>query len=94
LAKEIAFGSTAATLRGAIGWRHAFGDIDPTVTQAFAGSDAFTITGAPIAEDAAVLEAGLDVLISATSTLGVAYTGQYGDGVTENGFNARLSIRF
>ncbi|MBS9478669.1 autotransporter outer membrane beta-barrel domain-containing protein, partial [Ancylobacter radicis] len=94
LAKEIAFGSTAATLRGAIGWRHAFGDIDPTVTQAFAGSDAFTITGAPIAEDAAVLEAGLDVLISATSTLGIAYTGQYGDGVTENGFNARLTVRF
>ncbi|WGD30440.1 autotransporter domain-containing protein [Ancylobacter sp. WKF20] len=94
LAKEIAFGSTAATLRGALGWRHAFGDIDPTVTQAFAGSDAFTVTGAPIAEDAAVVEAGLDVLISATATLGIAYTGQYGDGVSENGFNARLSVRF
>ncbi|WGD28950.1 autotransporter domain-containing protein [Ancylobacter sp. WKF20] len=94
LAKEVAFGSVDATLRGALGWRHAFGDIDPTVTQAFAGSDAFTVTGAPIAEDAAVVEAGLDVLISATATLGIAYTGQYGDGVSENGFNARLSVRF
>ncbi|WAC27609.1 autotransporter outer membrane beta-barrel domain-containing protein [Ancylobacter sp. SL191] len=94
LAKEIAFGSTAATLRGALGWRHAFGDIDPTVTQAFAGSDAFTVTGAPIAEDAAVIEAGLDMLISPTATLGIAYTGQYGDGVSENGVNARLSVRF
>lgn len=94
VAKEIVLGKTDATLRGALGWRHAFGDITPAATQTFAGSDPFTITGTPIAEDAAVLEAGLDVLIGPSSTLGVAYTGQFGDGVTQNGFNATLKVAF
>ncbi|RLP78198.1 autotransporter domain-containing protein [Xanthobacter tagetidis] len=94
LARDVALGPTTATLRGSVGWRHAFGDVLPTVTQAFAGSDAFTITGAPIAQDAAVLEAGLDMRLAPGATLGVAYTGQFGDGVSDNGFNARLSVRF
>ncbi len=76
------------------GWRHAFGDIVPLTTQAFFGSDSFTVAGVPIAEDAAVLEAGLDVLVGASTTLGVAYTGQFGDGVTQNGFNATLKVSF
>ena len=81
-------------MRGALGWRHAFGDITPAISQAFVSSDAFTVTGVPIAEDAAVLEAGLDVLLGASTTLGVAYTGQFGDGVTQNGFNATLKVSF
>ncbi|MDQ0513404.1 autotransporter domain-containing protein [Ancylobacter amanitiformis] len=91
---ELTLGAYEATLRGTIGWRHAFGDIAPSVTQAFVGSDAFTITGVPIAEDAAVLEAGLDLRLSASWTLGIAYTGQFGDGVTQNGFNAALTVKF
>lgn len=87
-------GDAAARLRGMAGWRHAFGDIVPLTTQAFFGSDSFTVAGVPIAEDAAVLEAGLDVLVGASTTLGVAYTGQFGDGVTQNGFNATLKVSF
>ncbi len=87
-------GGAAAKLRGMAGWRHAFGDIVPLTTQAFFGSDSFTVAGVPIAEDAAVLEAGLDVLVGASTTLGVAYTGQFGDGVTQNGFNATLKVSF
>lgn len=94
VAKEIVLGKADATLRGAIGWRHAFGDITPSTTQYFAGSDAFTVTGTPIAENAAVIEAGLDVLVGTSSTLGVAYTGQFGDDVTQNGFNATFKVSF
>ncbi|OYX71912.1 MAG: hypothetical protein B7Y95_11960, partial [Rhizobiales bacterium 32-66-11] len=94
VSKEIILGSYDATLRGAIGWRHAFGDVTPAISQAFASSDAFTVTGVAIAEDAAVLEAGLDVLVGANTTLGVAYTGQFGDSVTQNGFNATLKVSF
>nr|WP_246339853.1 autotransporter domain-containing protein [Ancylobacter tetraedralis] len=92
--RELTLGAYEATLRGTLGWRHAFGDIAPSVTQAFLGSDAFTVTGVPIAEDAAVLEAGLDLRLSASSTLGIAYTGQFGDGVTQNSFNASLTVKF
>lgn len=33
----LAFGSTEATLRDALGWRHAFGDVLPASSNAFAG---------------------------------------------------------
>ena len=87
-------GNVATTARGMIGWRHAFGDFIPTVTQAFAGSDAFTIAGAPIARNAAVLEAGLDFAVSDSATLGVSYTGQFGSGARDNGAKADLRVKF
>ncbi|GLK73507.1 autotransporter domain-containing protein [Ancylobacter dichloromethanicus] len=94
LEKDIALGRLSTTLRGTAGWRHAFGDITPVATQAFLGAASFDTAGIAIAEDAAVVEAGLDVLVGATATLGVAYTGQFGDGVTQNGFNATMKIDF
>ncbi len=92
--RDMVLGSFATTLRASAGWRHAFGDITPVATQAFLGSAAFDTTGVALAEDAAVVEAGLDVHVGAGATLGVAYTGQYGDGVTENGFNASFKLSF
>ncbi|MGA0563713.1 autotransporter domain-containing protein [Ancylobacter sp. VNQ12] len=94
VSREVMLGTYAATLRGEVGWRHAFGDITPSITQAFLTSEAFTVTGVPIAEDAAVLEAGLDVRVGEATTIGIAYAGQFGGGVTQNGFNATLSVRF
>jgi uncharacterized protein with beta-barrel porin domain len=47
LAKEVQIGSMAATLRGTVGWQHAFGDVTPELTQAFLGSMPFTVTGVP-----------------------------------------------
>lgn len=94
LSQQVAFAALDATLRGEIGWRYAFGDITPLATQTFAGSDAFTVAGVPIAQNAAVLQAGLDVKLGTSATLGVAYAGQFGDGVTQNGFNANLKIEF
>ena len=92
--KTVLIGNAETTLRGALSWRHAFGDVTPLATQAFAGSEAFTGAGTPIAEDAALIEAGFDVLVSDSTTLGVAYSGQFGDGVTQNGFNATLKVTF
>jgi fibronectin-binding autotransporter adhesin len=71
-----------ARINGAVGWRHAFGDVTPLATHAFAGSDAFTVAGTPIAEDALVLEAGIDLDLTDSATFGVAYDGQMGDGPT------------
>ncbi len=91
---ELAFGATRATLRGKAGWQHAFGDTLPLSTHAFAGSNAFTIAGAPIAEDAVVLEGGLDLDIGHDAMLGVSYRGQFGSDVRDNGFDARLNLKF
>lgn len=91
---DLHLGAVVATARGTLGWRHAFGDIVPTATQAFAGSAAFTIAGIPIARDSAILDAGLDVALSPRATLGLVYTGQFASGARDNGFKASLAVKF
>nr|WP_246252799.1 autotransporter domain-containing protein [Mesorhizobium camelthorni] len=77
-----------------VGWRHAFGDVTPLSSFAFAGSDPFTIAGTPIAEDALVLEAGVDFGLTEKASLGVSYFGQIGDGAQDHGFRADLTVKF
>jgi outer membrane autotransporter protein len=91
---DFVLGGINATARGMLGWRHAFGDVTPTSTFAFAGGDAFTIAGVPIARDAAVIEAGIDMKMSANATLGLSYSGQLGGGAVDNGARANLSVKF
>lgn len=86
--------ATGATLRGLLGWRHAFGDVAQSATLAFAGGSGFTVAGVPIAKDAAVIEAGLDFAIRRDLTLGVSYAGQAGDGVKDHGVKASLLWKF
>ncbi|HEV7260516.1 MAG TPA: autotransporter domain-containing protein [Bosea sp. (in: a-proteobacteria)] len=82
------------TLRGGLAWRHAFGDVDPAVTLAFAGSNAFRVVGLPIARDSALVEAGLDVAVGRNATLGVAYTGQLAEDAQDHAFKGVLAVRF
>ncbi len=91
---DLPLGNTLTTLRGMLGWRHAFGDTIPTVTQAFAGSNAFTVAGVPIARDSAVLEAGLDFNISPNATFGLTYEGQFASGADDQGFKANVAVKF
>ncbi|MFZ5672708.1 MAG: autotransporter domain-containing protein [Pseudomonadota bacterium] len=87
-------GAMPASFRAMAGWRHAFGDIDPEATFAFEGSEDFVIAGAPIARDAAVLEAGFDLSIAADATLGFAYNGEIADDAEDHGVNATLAVSF
>lgn len=91
---DVALGGISATARGTLGWRHAFGDVTPTSTFAFAGGDAFAIAGVPVASDSAVIEAGFDLQMSTNATLGLSYVGQFGGHNTDNGAKADLSVRF
>ena len=81
-------------VRGMAGWRHAFGDTDPSSTHTLSGSSPFTVTGAPTAEDAVITEFGIEASLSDNAFLGVAYKGQYGDGAAAHGFNAGLRVTF
>jgi subtilase-type serine protease len=91
---ELTFGAVNTTVRGAIGWRHAFGDVRPETGLAFAGGSSFAIEGVPIAENAALFEAGLDVKVTENAKLGIAYQGQIASDAQEHGFNAKLGVRF
>ncbi|MFD0986652.1 autotransporter outer membrane beta-barrel domain-containing protein [Methyloligella solikamskensis] len=83
------------TARGMIGWRHAFGDTDPSVVFAFTGgSSAFDVVGAPLSEDALVLEAGLDLEVGSMTTMSVSYSGQMGEDSSDHGIQGDVTLRF
>jgi len=89
-----AIGGLKAQASAFLGWQHAFGDTVPAIDVAFAGGTPFTIAGVPIAEDAAVVDFGLDVQTGSASKLGVGYSGQFGDGATSQSLKAGFSFGF
>ncbi len=91
---RFAVGEADVSLRGLVAWRHAFGDITPEAQLAFGGGDDFTVRGVAMARDTAVVEAGFDLMLSDYATLGASYQGEFGDGVADNGFTARLGYLF
>ncbi|WP_186416874.1 autotransporter domain-containing protein, partial [Bosea sp. CS1GBMeth4] len=82
------------TLRGALAWRHAFGEVKPEAMLAFSGSSPFTVAGVPIANDAALVEAGVDLAIGRDATLGASYTGQLAEDAQDHAFKGVLAVRF
>jgi outer membrane autotransporter protein len=83
------------TVRGLLGWRRAFGDVEPRALLAFAGgSAAFTVSGVPVDRDAMVAEAGLDWQASEAISLGVAYGGQIGARAQEHTLKGNVTWRF
>src|SRR5690606_4368915 len=91
---EFAIGDMTATARGMVGWRHAFGGLTPTSSHAFGGGDIFAAAGVPIAPDAAVVEAGLDLNLARNATLGFSYGGQFGSGAQDHSARATFSLKF
>lgn len=91
---EVDLGGTRMTAHATLGWRHAFGDATPTSTHTFSGGAPFTIAGAPIARDAAVIEAGLDLRFSPQASFGLSYSGQLAGNAQSHGFTARLGVSF
>lgn len=77
------------------GWRHAFGDRTPfTDLQFGAGTQVFGISGAPIAKNAAALQAGIEANLATDLSLGLSYSGQIGRNVQDHGVKGNLTWRF
>jgi outer membrane autotransporter protein len=86
--------ATVVTAHGTLGWRHAFDDVTPTETLAFAGSTSFSVAGVPVAEDTLVIGAGLDISFTRDLSAGISYTGEIGDDVQDHGIRGNLSWKF
>ncbi|MCD2172302.1 autotransporter outer membrane beta-barrel domain-containing protein [Rhizobium sp. C4] len=84
----------SVTASGMAAWRHSLNQVTPTSINAIAGGAAFSAAGAPLARDVAVFEAGLSAAISQNATIGVSYSGQFGNGVRDQGIKGRLSLKF
>jgi outer membrane autotransporter protein len=91
---ELEMGGARVTAKGTLGWRHVFGNATPKTQLAFAGGEAFTVAGVPIAKNAAVLDAGLDFAIGKNTTLGASYNGQLGSRANDHSARATLAAKF
>ena len=92
---NVTLGTVNATARGSLGWRHAFGDTTPLSALAFAsGGSAFTIAGVPIAQDAAVVDVGLDFNVARDTLFGISFGSQFGSGVNDQTIRANFSSKF
>ena len=91
-AQSLQMGPLQGSVTAGAGWRRAFGDLRPTSTLAFDTGSAFTVTGAPIARNAALLEAGLQAQAGRNATVALNYAGQLGAGSRDH--SATLSWRW
>jgi subtilase-type serine protease len=82
--------------RASVAWQHAFDAVTPNAVLAFQAAPAvpFTIAGVPIARDALLAEAGLDLAIGRNATVGVSYTGQIARNVHDHAAKGRFSWKF
>ncbi|WP_210237422.1 autotransporter domain-containing protein [Martelella lutilitoris] len=91
---DIPLGDYRSQLTGSAGWRHAYGDIDPTAALRFNGGDVFNMSGAPLAEDQAVFSVGWTTDFSENVSVGVSYTGQFGGGYKSQNLTGQIQIKF
>ena len=83
------------TPRMAAGWKHTYGDVSSSTRQAFVvGGTAFNVDGSSLDRDSLVLEAGLDLGISARHTLGVGYSGEIGSNSRNHGLIGQWQMSF
>ncbi|WP_082830631.1 autotransporter domain-containing protein [Pseudovibrio sp. W74] len=87
-------GQFTAKLSAQAAWQHAFGDVTPVVNHAFAGGDDFSVASIPIARDALLLNLGASVDLGHSTTLGLAYDGQFGSSFTDQGLKANIALKF
>ncbi|MCF4995313.1 autotransporter domain-containing protein [Pseudomonas syringae] len=83
------------TPRMSVGWKHTYGDVSSSTRQAFVtGGTAFSVDGSSLDRDSLVLEAGLDLGISARHTLGVGYSGEMGSNSRNHGLIGQWQMSF
>jgi outer membrane autotransporter protein len=83
------------TPRFSAGWKHTYGDVySDTRQRLVTGGKNFTVSGAPLDRDSLMLDAGLDLGLSAKHTLGVGLTGEIGTDSRNHGVTGQWRMSF
>ncbi|WP_454877083.1 autotransporter outer membrane beta-barrel domain-containing protein [Pseudomonas farris] len=83
------------TPRFSTGWKHTYGDVySDTRQRLVTGGKNFTVSGAPLDRDSLMLDAGLDLGLSAKHTLGVGLTGEIGTDSRNHGVTGQWRMSF
>jgi outer membrane autotransporter protein len=95
MASSVPMHGIMVTPRASLAWQYAFGDTTPDLALAFAQSGAgFSALGVPLAQNSALIEAGIDLQLSPGARLGISYIGQLAGDLQDNGVQANLLWRF
>ncbi|WDD92028.1 autotransporter domain-containing protein [Burkholderia sp. FERM BP-3421] len=83
------------TLRGSAGWQHALGDGKPVGTLSFvAGSSPFSVSGVPVAKDAAVVNVSAGLALGKNGMLSVGYAGSLASRESDHAVTGNLNWKF
>ena len=93
-AQEFDVGGRQGRVFGTVGWRHVFGDVKPESVLAFDAGQPFTVAGAPIGRDAALVELGAEVAIARAASVRLGYAGQYAGDSRDHSINANVRWQF
>ena len=92
---EFEMAGMPARAQGMVGMHHGFSATVPEMQMSFNGSgDAFSVSGASVARNTGVIEAGVSVGISERAIVNLSYDGVLGGRTRQHGFNARLQMAF
>ena len=91
---DFKLGRSEGRLRATVGWRHAFGDVESSKNMAFAGGQNFTVAGAPLARNTAVLGLEADIVLSRSAALVLGYRGEVGGGQRDHSASMKLRWAF
>ena len=78
-------------LDAGLAWQHNYSDVNPDAELNFVGSSNFTVDGASMGRDKALLDLGASYRIAPAITVRAGYSGQFGNNVSSNGGNLTLS---
>ncbi len=94
--KQIQTDKSNWALQAGLAWRHALGDRQPGSTLSFiqGASNSFTVVGAPLAKNSAVLDLGAEVQMGTNTFIGLRYEGEAGNRATEHTGTLYLKTRF
>ncbi|NVL34799.1 autotransporter domain-containing protein [Pseudomonas syringae pv. actinidiae] len=79
---------------GSLGWRRAYGDLDPRNIQSFAGGPNFEVQGVAQARNTALTEVGAKLRLNQRTDLDLSYQGQFGTDTRFHSVNAGVTVRF
>lgn len=86
---------TALVPRGSLAWQHAFDGVTAATVNAFQVAPVpFVISGVPLARDALLAEAGLDLALGRSITFGLSYVGQIAENVQDHAAKGKFAVKF
>jgi outer membrane autotransporter protein len=82
------------SLHSSLAWQHAFDRPANDSQLGLVGYQHFSVEGAPVAQDSALVQVGLDLQLAPQANLQLGYAGNFGDDNRENGLRLGLHVTF